>query len=47
MGSRGSTQVANKMPFGAILHDRALTLEDRTAVALMYLPTAQLKVHAS
>lgn len=32
------------MAFGAILQDRALTLEDRTAVALMFLPTAQLKV---
>lgn len=36
--------MADNLAFGAILQDRALTLEDRTAVALMFLPTAQLKV---
>eukprot|EP00752_Nemacystus_decipiens_P003707 g3416.t1 len=47
-GERVATQgVANDLAFGAILQDRALKLEDRTAVALMYLPTAQLKTFLS
>ncbi|CAM9651186.1 unnamed protein product, partial [Scytosiphon promiscuus] len=36
-----------RLAFDAVLRDRALTLEDRTAVALMYLPTAQLKAFLS
>lgn len=48
VGTRAAAQgAASSLAFGAILQDRALALEDRTAVALMYLPTAQLKVDES
>ncbi|CAM9221489.1 unnamed protein product [Pylaiella littoralis] len=45
VGSRGRSRggAAWGLSFRAVLEDRALALEDRTALALMFLPTTQLQ----